>query len=687
MVSSEFGRTPKINKDAGRDHWPKVFSVVLAGGGIKKGFIYGTSNATASEPEHDPLGRRGPGDDRLPPARHRRRQGADGPRRPADRDRRRRQGAQGTAGLRRSAEPCRGTSARSRRGRHAGGRWADAPPPTGTPTPPELRDVLPRSPLDDVPTHATDVIDSLVAAFGLDGRPRPDDPGRGRAELRAASPSLDGDPAARRPARDRGRAHLHRRPARRRPGDPLLSAGDHRRRSSSVVNDDQVKATVKIAPDCRLGLHDLRLRTATGISELRTFSVGALRTSPRTSRTTTSPSRSRSRMNVTVNGVADNEDVDYYAVEAKKGERITAEVEASGSASRSSTRTSRSWTPSGSSWPPATTPPWSGRTAFASVDRPRGRHVHHPGPRERLRRQRHLPLPAPRRQLPPADRRRSPAAASSARRSSVRWIGDVAGEKTTEGDAAREPRARLRPRRPGRRGASPPIRTRSGSRPSATSIEAEPNDDQATATPFTAPAGAQRGDREAGRRRSLRLHGQEGADLRRPRLRPLASLAARLGPLRRQAGRRGARRQRRQRRPRQLLPLRRPGGRRVRRSGSTTSSARAGPTTSTGSRSARSSRRLTLSVPNESLVRGTGTIAVAVPQGEPAGDPGQRQPRRLRRRPRPSAPRACPPGVTFEADPMAANLATYPGPVHRQGRRARRPARWRPSPASRSTPS
>ena len=37
MVSSEFGRTPKINATAGRDHWPKVFSVVLAGGGIKKG--------------------------------------------------------------------------------------------------------------------------------------------------------------------------------------------------------------------------------------------------------------------------------------------------------------------------------------------------------------------------------------------------------------------------------------------------------------------------------------------------------------------------------------------------------------------------------------------------------------------------------------------------------------------------
>jgi uncharacterized protein (DUF1501 family) len=56
MVSSEFGRTPKINKDAGRDHWPKVFSVVLAGGGVKKGYIHGASNATATEPERDAIG-------------------------------------------------------------------------------------------------------------------------------------------------------------------------------------------------------------------------------------------------------------------------------------------------------------------------------------------------------------------------------------------------------------------------------------------------------------------------------------------------------------------------------------------------------------------------------------------------------------------------------------------------------
>jgi len=55
MVSSEFGRTPKINKDAGRDHWPRVFSVAFAGGGFKRGLIYGSSDPTGAEPDQDPL--------------------------------------------------------------------------------------------------------------------------------------------------------------------------------------------------------------------------------------------------------------------------------------------------------------------------------------------------------------------------------------------------------------------------------------------------------------------------------------------------------------------------------------------------------------------------------------------------------------------------------------------------------
>ena len=56
MVTTEFGRTPKINGTAGRDHYPKVFSIALAGGGFKKGFVYGRSDSTSTEPEENPLG-------------------------------------------------------------------------------------------------------------------------------------------------------------------------------------------------------------------------------------------------------------------------------------------------------------------------------------------------------------------------------------------------------------------------------------------------------------------------------------------------------------------------------------------------------------------------------------------------------------------------------------------------------
>ena len=55
MVTTEFGRTPKINATGGRDHWPKVFSIVLAGAGIKRGLVYGSSDPTGAEPEDSPL--------------------------------------------------------------------------------------------------------------------------------------------------------------------------------------------------------------------------------------------------------------------------------------------------------------------------------------------------------------------------------------------------------------------------------------------------------------------------------------------------------------------------------------------------------------------------------------------------------------------------------------------------------
>lgn len=54
-VTTEFGRTPKINGDGGRDHWPRVFSGVLAGGGVKRGTVYGAADPTGSAVADDPL--------------------------------------------------------------------------------------------------------------------------------------------------------------------------------------------------------------------------------------------------------------------------------------------------------------------------------------------------------------------------------------------------------------------------------------------------------------------------------------------------------------------------------------------------------------------------------------------------------------------------------------------------------
>ena len=51
----EFGRTPRINKRAARDHWPQCFFSIWAGAGIKPGRVVGVSDRTASQPVTDPV--------------------------------------------------------------------------------------------------------------------------------------------------------------------------------------------------------------------------------------------------------------------------------------------------------------------------------------------------------------------------------------------------------------------------------------------------------------------------------------------------------------------------------------------------------------------------------------------------------------------------------------------------------
>jgi hypothetical protein len=55
VAMGEFGRTPNINPDGGRDHWPHCFSILMAGGGIRGGQVYGSSDRIGAEPRDKPV--------------------------------------------------------------------------------------------------------------------------------------------------------------------------------------------------------------------------------------------------------------------------------------------------------------------------------------------------------------------------------------------------------------------------------------------------------------------------------------------------------------------------------------------------------------------------------------------------------------------------------------------------------
>jgi len=55
IAMGEFGRTPKVNTARGRDHWPRVFSVAMAGGGIRGGQLYGASDRVGESPADKPV--------------------------------------------------------------------------------------------------------------------------------------------------------------------------------------------------------------------------------------------------------------------------------------------------------------------------------------------------------------------------------------------------------------------------------------------------------------------------------------------------------------------------------------------------------------------------------------------------------------------------------------------------------
>lgn len=89
----------------------------------------------------------------------------------------------------------------------------------------------------------------------------------------------------------------------------------------------KVTAKVQVLPTCQLGEHTAQVRTKSGISEYRTFFVGALGAVPEKEPNSDFAKPQAIGLNVTVEGVVQNEDVDYYVIDVKKGQRISVEIE------------------------------------------------------------------------------------------------------------------------------------------------------------------------------------------------------------------------------------------------------------------------------------------------------------------------------------------------------------------------
>lgn len=252
------------------------------------------------------------------------------------------------------------------------------------------------------------------------------------------------------------------------------------------VDDNSFKARVKIAADSPLGFHDLRVRTATGVSELRGFSVGAMPEVKEAEPNNDFDAPQAIAMNVVVNGVAENEDIDYFVVEAKKGDRIAAEVEgwrlgitlfdphvAILNTKRfelaSSDDAALLW-----------------QDAFASIIAPEdGKYIvavresAYAGNGSCLYRLHVGDFPRATAVMPPGGRPGQSIA--------VRWIGDATGEASTEVVLPAESRSGWGLQRRDDKGSSPyPNAFRLVDLENV--MEAEPNDDQNTATPFAAPA-------------------------------------------------------------------------------------------------------------------------------------------------------------------------------------------------------
>lgn len=96
----------------------------------------------------------------------------------------------------------------------------------------------------------------------------------------------------------------------------------------SEAGGGTVRCVLRIASDCRVGTHPIRVHTSTGISNLRLFSVGALTELKETEPNNDAASAQPIELGTTINGTIVNEDADFFSVELRAGDTLAVEIEA-----------------------------------------------------------------------------------------------------------------------------------------------------------------------------------------------------------------------------------------------------------------------------------------------------------------------------------------------------------------------
>jgi hypothetical protein len=109
--------------------------------------------------------------------------------------------------------------------------------------------------------------------------------------------------------------------------EALLYQGGVTVKKVEAVDAQNTRVTVDVAPDCRLGEHLIQLRTRSGISDYRSFFVGVLPSVDEKEPNSSFDQPQPLEPNVCVAGVLQNEDADYFRINAKKGQRLSVEVE------------------------------------------------------------------------------------------------------------------------------------------------------------------------------------------------------------------------------------------------------------------------------------------------------------------------------------------------------------------------